>query len=69
VWPETADVDRDRFAEAVLLNRQHWMDTGRPISAETLRQRLHVSADTSRELAGAVRAADRAAVIAAGARN
>jgi len=69
VWSETADVDRDRFAEAVRLNRQHWMDTGRPISAETLWQQLHVSADTSRELTRAVRAADRAAVIAAGASN
>jgi uncharacterized protein DUF2637 len=51
--PEVADVDRDRLAEAVRLNRHHWMDTGRPISAETLRQRLHVSADTSRELSPA----------------
>jgi uncharacterized protein DUF2637 len=50
-FPQIADADRDRFAEAVRLNRQHWLDTGRPISAETLRQRLHVSADTSRELA------------------
>lgn len=47
------------------LSRQHWMDMGRPISAETLRQRLHVGADISRGLIRAVRAADRAAVIAA----
>jgi hypothetical protein len=66
VWPQLANADRDCFADAVQLNRQHWVDTGRPISAETLRQRLRVSADTSRELTRAVRAADRAAVIAAG---
>jgi hypothetical protein len=62
--PEAADVNDDRFAEAMRLNRQHWMDTGRPISAETLRQRLHVGADVSRGLVRAVREADRAAVIA-----
>jgi Protein of unknown function (DUF2637) len=67
VRPKIADVERNRLAEAVRLNRQHWVETGRPISAETLRQQLHVSAGTSRELTRAVRAADRAAVIAAGA--
>jgi hypothetical protein len=63
--PEAAKAHGDRFAEAMRLNRQHWMDTGRPISADTLRQRLHVGADISRELIRAVREADRAAVIAA----
>jgi hypothetical protein len=63
--PEAAKANGDRFAEAMRLNRQHWMDIGRPISAETLRQRLHVSADISRGLVRAVREADRAAVIAA----
>jgi hypothetical protein len=62
---EIAEANDDRFAEAMRLNRQHWMDTGRPISAETLRQRLHVSADISRGLIRAVREADRATVIAA----
>lgn len=63
--PEAAGANGDRFAEAMRLNWQHWLDTGRPISAETLRQRLHVSADVSRGLVRAVREADRAAVIAA----
>jgi hypothetical protein len=30
--------ERDRFGQAVLLNREHWVETGRPISAETLRK-------------------------------
>ena len=63
--PEAAEVNGDRFAEAMRLNRQHWMDMGRPISAETLRQRLHVGADISRGLIRAVREADRAAVLGA----
>lgn len=63
--PETLEANGDRVAEAMRLNRQHWMDTGRPISAETLRQRLHVGADMSRGLIRTVREADRAAVVAA----
>jgi hypothetical protein len=62
---EAPEANGDRVAEAMRLNRQHWMDTGRPISAETLRQRLHVGADILRGLIRAVREADRAAVIAA----
>jgi hypothetical protein len=57
------DVD-DRLDEALELNRRHWMETGRTISAETLRQRLHISANASRDLTRAVRAADRAAILA-----
>jgi hypothetical protein len=68
-WSVTVDVRRDRFVEAMRLNRQHWIEVGRPISAETLRQRLHLSADASRELTRALRAADRAVVIAAGVPN
>jgi hypothetical protein len=56
----------DRIDEALQLNRRHWIEAGRPISAETLRQRLHVSASASRDLIRAVRAADRAAVLAVG---
>jgi hypothetical protein len=56
------DVD-DRFDEARQLNRRHWMETGRPISAETLRQRLHIGASASRDLIRAVRAADRVAIL------
>jgi hypothetical protein len=63
---QLADVHRDRLVEAMRLNRQHWIEMNRPISAETLRQRLHVSADASRELTRVLRAADRSAVIAAG---
>jgi hypothetical protein len=59
------DVD-DRLDEALQLNRRHWRETGRPISAETLRRRLHISASASRDLTRAVRAADRAAILAVG---
>lgn len=55
-------VDRDRFAEAVRLNREHWEQTGRPISAETLRKRLRLGSARSRVVCRAVRAADRAVV-------
>jgi hypothetical protein len=51
-----------RFAEAVRLNREHWTQTGRPISAETLRKRLHLGARTSRAWSRIIRAADQAAV-------
>lgn len=61
---DVTDIEDDRLVEAVRLNRQHWINTGRPISAETLRQRLRVSAGTSRDLLRAVRAKDRAAVLA-----
>ena len=59
----TDEVD-DRLDEALRLNRQHWKEKGRPISAETLRQRFHISAIASRDLTRAVREADRAAVLA-----
>jgi hypothetical protein len=55
-------VDRDRFAEAVRLNREHWAQTGRPISAETLRKRLRLGAAKSRAWRHVIRAKDRAAV-------
>ncbi|HEV3356751.1 MAG TPA: DUF2637 domain-containing protein [Pseudonocardiaceae bacterium] len=55
-------VDRDRFAEAVRLNREHWVRTGRPISAETLRKRLRLGSARSRAICRAVRAVDRAVV-------
>jgi uncharacterized protein DUF2637 len=51
-----------RFAEAARLNREHWTQTGRPISAETLRKRLHLGARTSRAWSRIIRAADQAAV-------
>jgi len=65
--PLHVDEVHDRLDEALQLNRRHWMETGRPISAETLRQRLHISANASRDLTRAVRAADRAAILAVGA--
>lgn len=49
-------VDRDRFAEAVRLNQEHWERTGRPISAETLRKRMRLGSAKSRALCRAVRA-------------
>jgi hypothetical protein len=55
-----------RFAEAVRLNREHWVQAGRPISAETLRKRLRLGADTSRAWSRIIRAADRAAVCRSG---
>jgi hypothetical protein len=55
-------VGRDRFAEAVRLNREHWERTGRPISAETLRKRLRLGSANSRAVCRAVRAVDRAVV-------
>lgn len=59
---QTVDESDGRFAEAMRLNREHWARTGRPISAETLRKRLHLSAATSRAWCRIIRAADRAAV-------
>lgn len=56
------EVDQDRFAEAVRLNREHWVRTGRPISAATLRKRLRLGAAKSRSWCRAIRAEDRAAV-------
>jgi hypothetical protein len=63
--PTVDDAD-GRFAEALRLNREHWTQAGRPISAETLRKRLHVGADTSRVWTRMIRAADRAAVCGPG---
>lgn len=57
-----ANVGGEQFAEAVRLNREHWVEAGRPISAETLRKRLRIGAARSRALARAVRVGDRAAV-------
>jgi hypothetical protein len=65
--PLHVDDVHDRLDEALQLNRRYWMETGRPISAETLRQRLHISANASRDLTRAVRATDRAAILAVGA--
>jgi hypothetical protein len=53
------EVDRHRFGEAVELNREHWVRTGRPISAETLRRRLRLGAAKSRVWCRAIRAEDR----------
>jgi hypothetical protein len=63
---QTVDGDDGRFAEAVRLNREHWTRTGRPISAETLRKRLHLGAATARVWSRMIRAADRAAVCGRG---
>jgi hypothetical protein len=52
-----------RLEEALQLNRRHWIETGRPISAETLRKRLHISASASRDLTRVIRAADATAIL------
>lgn len=80
VWPESTassptafdaepalggEADRERFAEAVWLNRQHWLEAGRPISAETLRKRLRLGAAKSRAWCRAIRVEDRVAVCGA----
>lgn len=46
----------DLLARARRADVQHWIDHKRPISAETLRQQLEVSADRARELVSTVRA-------------
>jgi hypothetical protein len=56
--------DGGRFAVAVRLNREHWAETGRPISAETLRKRLRLGAAKSREWCRQIRDEDRAVVCA-----
>jgi Protein of unknown function (DUF2637) len=58
--------DDGRFAEAERLNREHWVQNGRPISAETLRKRLRLGAHTSRVWSRIIRAADKAAVCGSG---
>jgi hypothetical protein len=50
----------DQFAQALRLNHQHWVQTGRPVSAETLRKRMRIGAARPRALTRAVRAADHA---------
>jgi hypothetical protein len=59
-------VDQERLAAAIRLNREHWATTGRPVSAETLRKRLHMGAAPARALGKAVRATDQAAVCRTG---
>lgn len=57
--------DRERFDDAVRLDREHWAQSGRPISAETLRKRLRLGAVKSRAWCRAIRAGDRDAVCGA----
>jgi hypothetical protein len=59
---EVSDVDQERLAAAIRLNREHWVATGRPASAETLRKRLRIGAVPARALSRAVRAVDQMAV-------
>jgi hypothetical protein len=61
------DLDRDQFARASQLNEQHWVQTGRPVSAETLRKRMRIGAAKSGALARTVRTTDR--VITCGIQN
>jgi hypothetical protein len=63
---QRVDENDGRSADAVRLNREHWTRTGRPISAETLRKRLHLGAATSRAWSRMIRTADRAAVCGPG---
>jgi hypothetical protein len=64
-WLDDAAVDGERLAEAVQINREHWTELGRPVSAETLRKRLRIGARKSRALMKAVRASDRTAACGA----
>jgi hypothetical protein len=57
-----AEASPDRLAEARLLNIEHWKATGKPISGESLRVRLNIGAETSRELARELRATERAVI-------
>jgi hypothetical protein len=59
-----AEASPDRLAVARLLNVEHWKATGKPISGESLRTRLNIGAEASRELARALRAAEREAICA-----
>jgi len=43
---------------AVTINERHWVDHGRPVSAETVRRELRVGSRTARQLTRAVRARD-----------
>lgn len=63
--PERA-MSQGQLSQALQVNRQHWADTGRPVSAETLRKRLRIGAAQSRMLVRELRARDRATVCNAG---
>lgn len=51
-----------QLEEVMRINEHHWIQRGRPISAETVRKHMRVGADRARELTQAVRAMGRAAV-------
>ncbi|MEU0885875.1 hypothetical protein ABZ345_45490 [Lentzea sp. NPDC005914] len=53
---EGSTTSGELLAKARRADIQHWLDYKRPISAETLRRQLEVSADRARELVSAVRA-------------
>jgi hypothetical protein len=59
---QPCDAESSRAPEDILLSRarqedaRHWQETHRPISAETLRRRLHIGAARSRSLVADLRA-------------
>jgi hypothetical protein len=53
VWCQRPD--EPLMVAARRADARHWLDHKRPISAETLRQQLEVSAERARELVAAVR--------------
>jgi hypothetical protein len=52
----------DQFEAVVKINKRHWEQRGRPVSAETVRKHLKVGAARARELTREIRAMDRVAV-------
>lgn len=52
----------DQLQQAMRINKQHWAARNRPVSADTLREQLHIGTARARELTAAVRAMDKEAV-------
>ncbi|GAA4850167.1 hypothetical protein GCM10025787_36430 [Saccharopolyspora rosea] len=60
--PSDADDSDPLLTEAYHLHAEHWRTVQRPISAETLRKRLHIGATRARHLVAQVRQARATAV-------
>jgi hypothetical protein len=59
---ETTDESEEQLQQAMRINRQHWATRSRPVSADTLREQLHIGAARARELTAALRALDKATI-------
>jgi uncharacterized protein DUF2637 len=63
VAPEMVSDQLDgQLQEVVRINERHWAQRNRPISAETVRKHLHISAARARHLTSTVRALDKATI-------